>query len=264
MGSDLKMQPELTRILGDAPAITKLASGYQAACGPIFSRIGYLLFCDRSAGKILKWEDGSVSLFRESSRGARGLTFDHQGRLLVCERDAVTRTEKDGRRTVLAQAAEPCDVVYAVDGQIYFADTKGIHQIQCGTRKVVLASSECERPAGLALSPDQQSLYATDAARGDVRLFRISADGTLGRGSVFVKLEGAAPGPLRTDENGYVWVATSQGLEVFGRDAKPLGRAGFAEPLTGVTWGAGFRDVIVTSATSLYRLRAKTNGTRTY
>ena len=79
------------------------------------------------ANRILRWDAGTVKPFREKSNGANGLTFDHQGRLLTCEQDRVTRTEKDGSITVLATAFEgarltsPNDLVYAIDGSIYFS-----------------------------------------------------------------------------------------------------------------------------------------------
>ena len=92
--------------------------------GPVFSRIGFLLFSDVTAKRIIRWDKGKVKTFRENSNGANGLTFDHQGRLLACEQDRVTRTEKDGTITVLATTLEgarltsPNDLVYAIDGSI--------------------------------------------------------------------------------------------------------------------------------------------------
>src|SRR5262245_22380245 len=98
----------------------KIAGGLGQAAGPVFNRRGYLLFCDVKAERILKWERGNVTTYREKSSGARALTFDHQGRLLACETKRVTRTEKDGRITVLADGLNaPADVVYAIDGSIY-------------------------------------------------------------------------------------------------------------------------------------------------
>src|SRR5690242_3360949 len=100
----------------------KVAGGFRFAEGPVFSRRGYLLFSDIPASRIMKWEKGAVTVFRENSNGSNGLTFDHQGRLLACERNRVTRTEKDGAITVLAEGKGPNDIVYAIDGSIYFSD----------------------------------------------------------------------------------------------------------------------------------------------
>ena len=63
----------------------KIADGYGATAGPVFSRRSYLLFSDVPSKRILKWEKGKLSVFRENSNGASGNTFDHQGRLLTCE-----------------------------------------------------------------------------------------------------------------------------------------------------------------------------------
>ncbi len=255
------MEPELSKILGESPKITRVASGLGAACGPVFSRRGYLLFCDRAASKILKWEDGHVSTFRESSNQARALTFDHQGRLLACEKGRVTRTEKDGKITVLAAGRrEPSDVVFGIDGNIYFTDD-AVYQIQ-RDGKVVVASRECRQPVGLALSPNQQKLYVADGAEHNVRVFDITPAGGLASGSEFVK--GAVAGGLKTDEDGRVWVAVPEGIAVFSHDGKPLGIVPLAEPPDNLNWAGGFRDVIATARTSVYRIAARTNGTRTF
>jgi gluconolactonase len=82
------------------------------------------LFSDIPARRIMKWEDGQLSAFRTDSNRANGLTFDHLGRLLACEAGRVTRTDHDGRITVLADRFQgkrlniPNDLVYAIDGSI--------------------------------------------------------------------------------------------------------------------------------------------------
>ena len=117
----------LELLVGPTPKVDKVAQGFAYTEGPVFSRIGFLLFSDVRADRIMRWDAGTVKPFREKSNGANGLTFDHQGRLLTCEQDRVTRTEKDGGITVLAAAFEgarltsPNDLVYAIDGSIYFS-----------------------------------------------------------------------------------------------------------------------------------------------
>ena len=91
------------KLVGATPKIEKIATGFSFTEGPVFSRIGYLLFSDIPKNRIMKWQPGSeATVFRENSNGANGLTFDHQGRLLTCEQNRVTRTEKDGKITELA------------------------------------------------------------------------------------------------------------------------------------------------------------------
>jgi sugar lactone lactonase YvrE len=106
-------------------AIKQVATGFTFTEGPVFSRRGYLLFSDIPNQKIHKWERGQVTTIRENSNNANGLTFDHQGRLLAAEGGGkVTRTEKNGTITVLADAGleGPNDLVYAIDGSVYFSD----------------------------------------------------------------------------------------------------------------------------------------------
>ena len=99
----------LAYIAESGAQVERVLSGFQFTEGPVFSRLGYLLFSDIPANRILKYIPGEpVQVFRENSNGANGLTFDHQGRLLACEGGAgrVTRTEKNGAITILADKFE--------------------------------------------------------------------------------------------------------------------------------------------------------------
>jgi gluconolactonase len=243
----------------------KITGGLGDAAGPVFSRRGYLLFCDVKANRILKWQKGSVSTFRENSNSARANTFDHQGRLLTAESGRVTRTEKDGRITVLAGGLKaPADLVYAIDGSVYVADPEAgaVYQI---TRKGELrpVARESKNPAGVALAPNQQRLFVADAGSNQVRVYDIAADGALTGGKGFTTMP-ERPGGLKTDESGGVWVACPSGIRRFDGAGKPLGAITVPEPAGNCNWGEGFRDLYVTAGTAVYRVAAKVNGTRTY
>ena len=195
----------LDLVVGSPPKIDKVATGFVYTGGPVFSRRGYLLFSDVGANRILQWEGGKVNSFRQNSNGANGLTFDHQGRLLACEQGRVTRTEKDGSITVLAAAFEgarlnnPNDLVYAIDGSIYFSviqargsaipGNPALYQI---TRKGELrvASRECTRPNGVALAANQEKLFIADTDQRNVRIFEVQGDGSLRNGRIFCGSKG--------------------------------------------------------------------------
>lgn len=263
------MELDLKGVVGESPKVTRLATGFLAASGPVYSRRGYLLFCDAGADKILKLENGAVTAFRDPSNSARALTFDHQGRLLVCEKGRFTRTEKNGTVTVIASKShmpslqDPVDAVYAIDGNIYFCDDAALYQVRRDA-KVLVASRDCERPAGLALAPDQQMLYATDAKRKNVQAFRINSDGTLEQGRIFADVPAGGLGGLKTDEDGRVWVALSASLAVFNRAGTALGTLTIPETPTNLAWAEGFRNIVATTQSSIYRIEARVNGTRTY
>jgi gluconolactonase len=127
-----RLDPRFAYKQGNA-AIERIATGFRWAEGPVYFRDGgYLLFSDIPNNRIMRWleEDGHLSVFRAPSNYANGNTRDRQGRLITCEHDTrrVTRTELDGRVTVLADRFEgkplnaPNDVVVSADGAVWFTD----------------------------------------------------------------------------------------------------------------------------------------------
>ncbi len=262
----------LGALIGSSPRTEKVANGFTAAAGPVFSRLGFLLFTDAANG-ILQWRAGTVKPFGQSRKGVKSLTFDHQGRLLACEQNRITRIEKNGRITVLADAFEGNrltginDLVYAIDGSIYFtAMPHAVYQIT-RNHQLRLATSDCGRASGVALAANQQRLLVADAGEGNVRVFDIHADGALSKGRIFCTLTGGAPGGLgglKTDEAGNVWVAGPGGILVFEAGGEQLGTVPLPDAPSNCTWGAGFRDLYVTAQTSIYRISTQVSGTRTF
>lgn len=268
--------PGLEKLVDSGKTPEKVAGGFSFTEGPVFSRRGYLLFSDIPANRIMKWEKGQVSVFRENSNGTNGLTFDHQGRLLACEKGRVTRTEKDGAITTLAQKGltAPNDIVYSIDGGIYFSDllprgAAGKSLLYHISRKGELrvASDQCEGPNGVALSPNQQKLYVADSRARTVRVFEISGNGDLHNGRLFADLKADKPGNpdgLKTDEGGNVWVAAAGGIWVFNAGGEHLGTIPTPEPPSNCNWGEGFHNLYITGGKSVYKLAARASGTRTY
>ena len=258
------------RLTGANPAPERIATGFRFTEGPVSSRLGYVLFSDPPSGRIMKWEDGKVTVFREKSNGAGGLTFDHQGRLLACEQGRITRTEKNGAVTVLADRCEtvplnhPNDVVYAIDGTIYFTDGNKGASVLCRIDrkgKVHTASRECRMAHGVALAPNQQKLYVADTSSANIRVYDISGDGSPKNGRLFAE---ARPNGLKTDEEGNVWTTDGDAITVFDPGGTKLGSIAMPETPSNCAWGEGFRSLYVTARSSIYKLRANVNGTRTY
>jgi len=249
---DLKAPPE------------KVAGGFRFTEGPVFNRRGYLLFSDIPNNRIHKWERGKLTVLRENSNGANGLTFDHQGRLLTCENGKVTRTEKDGQVTVLASTGlgRPNDLVYSIDGSIYFTDLpkSRVYQI---TRKGELrvAAEDGVAPNGVALSPNQQRLYVADSKERVIRAYDVAGDGALRNGKKFAECRCDG---LKTDERGNVWIASNGGIRVFDSSGAELGVVNVPEEPSNCNWGSGFRDLYVTAVTSVYLIQTRVPGTRTY
>jgi len=167
--------------------------------------------------------------------------------------------------TVLAGGLkDPTDLVYAIDGSMYFTDPPAgiVYQI---TRKgdLLPASRDCEHPFGVALAPNQQRLFVTDRARRQIRVYDVAGNGSLGAGKLFTACDGE-PGGLKTDEAGGVWLACSAGISHFDSAGRQLQTIALPEPSGNCNWGEGFRNLYVTAGTSVYRVRGAVNGTRTY
>ncbi|MCX6605782.1 MAG: SMP-30/gluconolactonase/LRE family protein [Acidobacteria bacterium] len=242
--------------------LQQIATGFGLAEGPAYSRRGYLLFTDIRNARIHKWEKGQLSVFRENSNRANGLTFDHQGRLLVAEGGGrVTRTEKNGSITVLAETSlqGPNDIVYAIDGSIYFTDLPKGRVYQITRQGQVRVVAETAGPNGLALSPNQQDLYVADYKVGGVKIHAIEPDGSLQAGKAFAPL---TVDGLKTDEAGNVWMASVEGIEVYTVHGEPLGKIPTPERPTNCGFSGG--TLYVTTPTSVYQIQTKTFGTRTF
>ncbi len=254
--------------------IERIASGFGFTEGPVFSRRGFLLFSDIPNLKIMKWERGQLTTFRENSNKANGLTFDHQGRLLAAEGGGrVTRTEKNGAVTVLAEEGlqAPNDLIYSIDGSIYFTDLpkSRVYQItrQRGgvggapPKGEVRLVAETPAPNGVALSPNQQQLYVADVKTNTVRVHDIDNDGRLRNGHDFVDLRVDG---LKTDEMGNVWMASRDGVYIHDSSGQHLGTIRTPEGPSNCCWGEGFRSLYITARTSVYHVPTKAPGTRTF
>lgn len=297
------LHTDLFELIERGAAVTKVAGGFGFTEGPVFSRIGFLLFSDLRSEKIHQysipaWKSepmgGEMRVFRENSNRANGLTFDHQGRLLACETGPgrVTRTEKDGSITVLAERygdkrlSSPNDLVYNISGDIYFTDMPRPNVPDADERTNVPAvyrirrtqiyrdhyelerlSEECTRANGVALGPKQNTLYAADSAERNIRAFEIKDDGTLGKGRIFASLESdeeGNPDGLKTDERGNVYCTGPEGVWVFSPSGAHLGTIVTPERPANCCFGRGFRGLYITARTSVYYVRTKVAGTRTF
>lgn len=261
-------------LIDKSAEIKQIVSGFGFTEGPVVSRRGYLLFSDIPNNKILKWERGELSTLRDNSNKANGLTFDHQGRLLVAEGGGkITRTEKSGSITVLAadELKAPNDLVYAIDGSIYFSDLPGgrVYQITRqrsgvggappkGEVRVVV---ETPAPNGVALAPNQQQLYIADVKTSIVKVHAIEKDGRLGPGRDFASLRVDG---LKTDESGNVWMASRDGVYVHDSSGQHLGTIKTDEGPSNCCWGEGFRGLYITARKSVYHVPTKVSGTRTF
>ena len=287
-GSIVTKSPEFAKLVPADAKIEKVAGGFHFTEGPLWHKEGFLLFSDIPADRIVSWKPGGdASTYREVSGNSNGLTFDKEGRLIVCEHGnrRVTREEKDGKITVLASHYEgkrlnsPNDVVVKSDGSIYFTDPpygckeedrelpfQGVFRLS-PDGKLTLLVDDFDRPNGLAFSPDEKVLYIADSsARLHVRVFDVKPDGTLSNGRVFVEMKTGEPGGpdgMKVDSNGNLWTTGAGGVWVLDKTGKHLGTIKPPELPANCAWGDKDGNTLyMTARTGLYRIKTNAGGIR--
>jgi len=264
-----------------------LASGFGLVEGPTVDADGGIVFSDVIGGGVHRLSPaGAVELVVPKRRGVGGIALHAAGGLVLSGRDLVhvregtTRTlfsipdlpgwndlctDAAGRVyagalrfAVFDAAAEP------VPGECWRIDAAGQ-----GTRLY----GDVVHPNGIALSPDERTLYHSDTRRGVLVVHELAADGSARR-----RRELAVPGPGRpdgiaVDALGGVWVAIAGGGRVDRYLPDGTLERSLEVPASLVTSlcfaGADRRDLVVVSADhreepgrrgSLFRTRVDVEG----
>src|SRR6266700_2297079 len=286
--------PELEKIISMSEPIQELAAGLGGELGPAEGPVwwkegGYLLFSDIHANKRMKYTPGQgVSVFKEPTNRANGLTRDLQGRLVACDHDSlrVTRQEADGSITVIANSFQgrrlnrPNDVVVRSDGSIYFTDPfgpaaqeqwdlahTGVYRVTSDLGTMTLLLDDLVFPNGIAFSPDESILYVTDFRRGLIRSIEVLPNGLLAKQTdrVFADLRGSEPGGpdgMKVDVAGNVYCGGSGGIYIIDPKGKKLGRIVHGQPqTTNIAFGGDdWKTLYFTSRTTLNAVRLKIAG----
>ncbi len=274
-----------------------LYGGCRWAEGPVWFADGqFLLFNDIPNRRTLRWvPDLGVSVFRADSNFANGNTRDREGRLVTCEHGGrrVTRTEHDGRITVIADAYEgrrlnsPNDVVVKSDGSIWFTDptygimsdyegfksepeqpTRNVYRVDPATGAIRAVVTDFLQPNGLAFSPDETILYVADSgashdpdAPRHIRAFDVTDDGRLTNGRVAAVLDNGLPDGFRVDTAGNIWTSAGDGVHCFTPEGELLGKIRFPGPVANLTFGGAARNrLFVTANKNLWAIYVATTG----
>ena len=302
-----RSDPAINAIVPPNAKLFKVAEGFLFTEGPVWVRDrDLLLFSDPNHNTIYQYtQSGKLSVFRDKSGydaadiadylqpGSNGLTLDQQGRLTIDEqgRHRVTRLERDGTLTVLADSYEgkrlnsPNDLVYKSDGSLYFTDPPfGLPKFFDDPRKELpysgvfrwkdgrlqLLTAELKGPNGIVFSPDEKYLYVDnwDPAAKTVTRYPVRPDGSIGRGEIFIDLTSQIPGEealdgMKMDMQGHLYVSAPGGVWIFDAQGRHLGTITAPHPVHNFAWGGrDGRTLYLCARTALYRIDLLQEGIR--
>ncbi|SIQ35589.1 gluconolactonase [Rhizobium sp. RU35A] len=289
--------PRFQQMIIPSAALEELYSGCRWAEGPVwFSDHNLLIFSDIPNQRMLRYVPGQgVSVFREPSNFVNGNTRDREGRLVSCEHGGrrVTRTEVDGRITVLADRFEgrrlnsPNDVVVKSDGTVWFTDptygirsnyegfqaepeqaSRNVFRLDPATGTLTSVIDDFGQPNGLAFSPDETKLYVADSAISHdpsaepiIRVFDVVDGAKLANGRIFCRLDAGLPDGFRLDTRGNVWTSAGDGVHCFAPDGTLLGKILVPQTVANLTFGGPRRNrLFITATRSLYAVYVDAEG----
>ncbi|MFO0819309.1 MAG: SMP-30/gluconolactonase/LRE family protein [Pirellulales bacterium] len=279
-------------LLDKSVPVRKIVDKCRFTEGPVVDERGDLYFSDGPNDRIVRrTAAGELSDFRKPCGRANGLTIDREGRLVMCQSGGpgggrrVTRLEKDGRETVLADSFggkpfnAPNDLCVDRSGRIYFTDPNfgkpedaaqpvaGVYRID-SPGQVVLVIRDLQRPNGIVLTPDYKKLYVSDRGTQKLHRYVVAEDGGLTADGILYDFSpDRGVDGMRVDERGNVWAAAGQGattgLFVVSPEGKLLQHHPMPEFSTNIAFGGPDRkDIFFTASTSVYQLRAKVAGAK--
>jgi gluconolactonase len=297
----------------DAGAQVTPATAVAFLEGPAADANGHVYFSDIINNRILKLDSrtSEFSVWRADSGRSNGLLFDAQGRLLACEGNEfggngnrrITRTDmKTGHVEVLTDRFEgkrynaPNDIAARSNGQIFFTDPsydrrqemelshESVYRIDTnGTvTRIITGPDDIQRPNGIALSPDERTLYVVDSNRGQntnrkIWAFDLDPAGKpSGHRLVFDFAPGRGGDGMAVDIEGNLYIAAGvhrarndsettdvpTGIYVISPTGKLHGRIPIPEDIiTNVTFGGDdLRTLYITSGKTLWQIRVKIPG----
>ena len=306
LGRVVTLDDGLSDCLDPDAKIEVLASGFDWCEGPVWDADGSrLLFSEIPSNTIRAWAPRkAVTVFLKPSGytgpadygkepGSNGLLITPDGNLIACEhgdrRVSVMPLAGGGGKVTLADRFDgkrlnsPNDLCRHSNGTLYFTDPPyglpggaddprrelnfcGVYRLTPG-EPLALVTKEMPRPNGVALSPDERTLYVADSGDKLWRSFPVDEAGVTGEGELFFDASGepgrgSADG-LKVDEAGRLWATGPGGVWVFTPGGKPLGRIETGEACSNVAFGGpDGTDLFITSDMYLCRVRTKVRGAK--
>jgi gluconolactonase len=286
------LTPEIPGVVAAGTRVEVVREGFEGTEGPIALADGSILFTENRADRIVRLgTDGSVSTYLENTGGANALALSAKGELLAVQTAPSGIAVLQPNAKVLADRFEgkpfnrPNDFALARSGDIYFSDPGA--PAAAGTAppavppktgfywldrkgKVRLVADDIRRPNGVALSPDEKTVYVANTGGEFVLAWTVNPDGSLAARREFAKLAGfrqAPTGPtsgadgIVVDKDGRVFVTSTLGIEVFSPAGTALGVIALPKQPQNIAFGGPqHAHLYAVGRGSAYRISTLTKG----
>ena len=307
-GKITRYDPALDSLIPRDARIEKLADGFTWAEGPVWiANGGYLLFTDVPENKMHRWSptDG-LSVFLSPSgyagstprgireAGANGLHVDGANAIVLADSGSRVVARLDlttKRKRTLASAYEgkrfnsPNDIARKSDGTMFFTDPpyglekgndsplkelkfNGVYRLDADGA-VTLIDDSLTFPNGVALSPDERTLYVANSDPNKPIWMRYALDeqGSVTGKQLFADasdlMSSAPPGlpdGIAVAATGHVFATGPGGVIVFAPDGKRLGRIETGSAIANCAFGDDGKTLYMTSHKMLARVRTLVAG----
>ena len=304
VGSIVRLDPAFDELVPKDAQLERLADGFTFTEGPIWRPSGVLWFSDVVGNVVRQYSpsDGKVTeilnpggyagkgnLPAGGYNGPNGSTADKDGAVLLCQHGfrRIVRISKDMKITTVVDKYEgkrlnsPNDVVYRSDGSFYFTDPpyglpKGdddpakelkfnaVFRMANGKLQPVI--KDLSRPNGIAISPDQKTLYIgnSDDKNRIWMAYDIADNGTVSNGrllaDVTAEKDAGVPDGMKVDSKGNLWASGPGGIWVFSPAGKHLGTIKMPEVPANCNWGDDWKSLYITAQAGLYRIKLSVAG----
>jgi len=281
-----------------------LGSGFGWAEGPAWDKDrNRLYFTDVPGNQAFSWSEsrgvetflkpsGSAATngFREP--GANGLLYAKTDHLLLCnhgERSVQSLNVVSKSRTTLAQSYQgkkfnsPNDIIQSKRGDIYFTDPpygltglnqsplkeidfNGVYRVD-NSGKLTALITDMTFPNGVALSPDQNTLYVSQSDPDAPHLYALDLSEPGARKRLLVDLGEftgndypGLPDGMVIDYTGHIFATGPGGVFVISPNGEVLGRIKTGKASANCTFGEDGSTLFITNHDRLIKLKTKTRG----
>ena len=269
---------------------------------------GYYVFSDVPVNTVFAWQEGkgawewlkpsgyTGTIPRPGEMGSNGLTLSPEGDLVLCQhgdrRVAKLDAPLSNPLPTFATLADhyqgkrfnsPNDVVFDHRGHMFFTDPpyglinniqdsskeipfQGIYRVDAAGDVVLLDT--VSRPNGIALSPDEHTLYVanSDPLAAIWYAYTLSDSGTISDKRIFLDVTDQVnnhnpglPDGLRVHPTGTLFASGPGGIWVINAQGEPLGVIRTGQATANCSFNSDFSELFMTADDYIMRIKLETN-----